>query len=75
MHWFACSYQIRPTDKLTCRRQRALMGLLVNAMRNETVVDPSRITEEIEGLRHLSTAQLKGKYREVFGEDSRSNHK
>jgi len=44
-------------------------------MRNETTVDPSRIREEIEGLRHLSTAQLKDKYRDVFGEDSRSNHK
>ena len=44
-------------------------------MRNETAVDPSRIREEIEGLRHVTTAQLKDKYREVFGEDSRSNHK
>ena len=32
-------------------------------MRNETAVDPSRIREEIEGLRHLTTAQLKDKYR------------
>lgn len=44
-------------------------------MRNETAVDPTRIREEIEGLRHLTTAQLKDKYREVFVEDSRSNHK
>jgi hypothetical protein len=44
-------------------------------MRNETAVDPTRIREEIEGLRHLTTAQLKDRYREVFGEDSRSNHK
>jgi hypothetical protein len=44
-------------------------------MRNETAVDPTRIREEIEGLRSLTTAQLKDKYREVFGEDSRSNHK
>ncbi|MDR3738085.1 MAG: DUF2924 domain-containing protein [Terracidiphilus sp.] len=44
-------------------------------MRNETTVDPSRIREEIEGLRHLTTAQLKEKYRDAFGEDSRSNHK
>lgn len=34
-----------------------------------------RIREEIEGLRNLTTAQLKDKYREVFGEQSRSNHK
>lgn len=39
-------------------------------MRNET-----QIREEIEGLRSLTTAQLKEKYREVFGERSRSNHK
>jgi len=44
-------------------------------MRNETAVDPSRIGEEIEGLRSLTTGQLKDKYRDVFGEDSRSNHK
>jgi hypothetical protein len=39
-------------------------------MKNET-----DIHKEIEGLRHLTTAQLKEKYREVFGEQSRSNHK
>jgi hypothetical protein len=39
-------------------------------MRTET-----EIREEIEGLRNLTTAQLKQKYREVFGEESRSNHK
>jgi len=39
-------------------------------MRNET-----QIREEIEGLRCLTTAQLKEKYREVFGGQSRSNHK
>jgi hypothetical protein len=39
-------------------------------MRNEI-----QIREEIEGLRNFTTAQLKEKYREVFGEESRSNHK
>jgi len=39
-------------------------------MKNET-----DIRDEIEGLRNLTTAQLKEKYREVFGEQSRSNHK
>jgi hypothetical protein len=39
-------------------------------MRNE-----NEIREEIQGLRSLTTAQLKEKYREVFGEQSRSNHK
>jgi len=44
-------------------------------MKNETAVDPTRIREEIEGLRSLTTAELKNKYREFFGEASRSNHK
>lgn len=39
-------------------------------MRTET-----EIREEIEGLQSLTTAQLKEKYHEVFGEQSRSNHK
>jgi hypothetical protein len=46
------------------------MGLLVNVMKTE-----NEIRQEIEGLRKLTTAQLKEKYREVFGEESRSNHK
>lgn len=37
--------------------------------------DETEIRRDIEGLRHLTTAQLKDRYREVFGEDSRSNHK
>ncbi len=35
----------------------------------------TEIRREIEGLRSLTTAQLKEMYREVFGEQSRSNHK
>jgi hypothetical protein len=46
------------------------MSVLVNAMKTET-----EIREEIEALRNLTTAQLKEKYREVFGEETRSNHK
>lgn len=30
---------------------------------------------EIDGLRHQTVGQLKVKYREVFGQESRSNHK
>jgi hypothetical protein len=30
---------------------------------------------EIESLRHMSVGQLKHKYRETFGEETRSNHK
>ncbi|HWH58212.1 MAG TPA: DUF2924 domain-containing protein [Terriglobales bacterium] len=33
------------------------------------------LREEIEALRHMTAGQLKEKYREVFGEVSRSNHK
>ena len=44
-------------------------------MRQQTTVDSSKLRAEIEGLRHLTTGQLKEKYREVFGEESRSNHK
>lgn len=39
-------------------------------MRNET-----QIREEIEGFRSLTTAQLKEKYREVFGAQPRLNHR
>ena len=46
------------------------MGTLANTMKTDT-----QIREEIEGIRSLTTAQLKDKYREVFGEHSRSNHK
>jgi hypothetical protein len=46
------------------------MSVLVNAMKTET-----EIREEIEALRNLTTALLKEKYREVFGEETRSNHK
>jgi hypothetical protein len=46
------------------------MSVLVNAMKTET-----EIRQEIEALRNLTTAQLKEKYREVFGEETRSNHK
>jgi hypothetical protein len=30
---------------------------------------------EIDGMRHQTVGQLKAKYREVFGDESRSNHK
>ena len=70
MHSSGFSYPSLPLGKLTSGRQRALMSVLVDAMKTET-----EIREEIEGLRHLTTGQLKEKYREVFGEETRSNHK
>jgi len=38
-------------------------------------MDETRIREQIEELRHMTVGQLKDKYREAFGETSRSNHK
>jgi hypothetical protein len=38
-------------------------------------IDSTRIHEEIESLRHMTVGKLKAKYREVFGEETRSNHK
>lgn len=44
-------------------------------MRQQTTVDSSKLQAEIEGLHHLTTGQLKDRYRELFREESRSNHK
>ncbi len=43
-------------------------------MREETM-NTTALREQIEGLRHMTVGQLKDKYAEVFGEQSRSNHK
>src|SRR5438067_970103 len=43
-------------------------------MRTEKV-SSTAVREAIEALRHMTVGQLKDKYREVFGESSRSNHK
>jgi len=43
-------------------------------MREETI-NTTALREQIEGLRHMTVGQLKNKYREVFVEESRSNHK
>src|SRR5450755_307653 len=43
-------------------------------MREETI-NTAELRHQIEGLRHMTVGQLKEKYQEVFGEDSRSNHK
>ena len=44
-------------------------------MREETTINTTALRAEIEGLRHMTVGQLKDRYREVFGEDTRSNHK
>ena len=51
------------------------MGLLVNTMRIGDKMNETQIREQIEGLRPRTVGQLKEKYREAFGEASRSNHK
>ena len=43
-------------------------------MRPETN-SSTALREQIEALRHMTVGQLKDKYREAFGESSRSNHK
>ena len=44
-------------------------------MREETTLNTTAVRQAIEGLRHLTVGQLKDRYREAFGEDTRSNHK
>jgi len=45
-------------------------------VREETTIDnAAEIRAEIESLRHMTVGELKDRYREVFGEESRSNHK
>ena len=43
-------------------------------MRKEKALETT-IRREIESLRHMTVGQLKQKYTEVFGEETRSNHK
>jgi hypothetical protein len=47
---------------------------VVDALGAETM-STTGVRAEIEALRHMTVGQLKFKYREAFGEDSRSNHK
>ena len=35
----------------------------------------TRISEQIEALKHMTVRQLRERYQEVFGQESRSNHK
>jgi hypothetical protein len=44
-------------------------------MRTEEKMNETQIREQIEVLRHMTVGQLKDKYREAFGETSRSGHK
>ncbi len=56
------------------RRIRALIGLALTPPEQDN--DLSRaLKAEIEGLRKMTVGQLRRKHLELFGEESRSNHK
>lgn len=50
------------------------MDTRLTAPRKEKALETT-IRKEIEALRHMTVAQLKKKYTEVFGEETRSHHK
>jgi hypothetical protein len=50
------------------------MDMRLTAPRKEKALETT-IRKEIEALRHLTVPQLKKKYAEVFGEETRSHHK
>src|SRR3989337_2095697 len=49
------------------------MDMRLTPARKEKMLMEAR--QQIEELRYMTTGQLRQKYREVFGEESRSNHK
>jgi hypothetical protein len=66
--------QRRRTQPLIVRRLRALMDTRLTAPRKEKFVE-STMRKEIEVLSRMTVSQLRQKYLEVFGEESRSNHR
>jgi hypothetical protein len=50
------------------------MDTRLTAPRKEKALETT-VRKEIEALRHMTLAQLKKKYAEVFGEETRSHHK
>ena len=56
------------------RPLQALMDTRLTAPRKEKALETT-VRKEIEALRHMTLAQLKKKYAEVFGEETRSHHK
>jgi hypothetical protein len=50
------------------------MDTRLTAPRKEKTLETT-VRKEIEALRHMTLAQLKKKYAEVFGEETRSHHK
>src|ERR1035438_4892506 len=60
-------YLIRPP-------KRALMDMRLTPPRKEKDLQ-IQIQAQIEELQRMTVRELRGRYREVFGEESRSNHK
>jgi hypothetical protein len=50
------------------------MDMRLTALRRENVVETT-IHKKIDALSRMTVGQLREKYLEVFGEESRSNHK
>jgi hypothetical protein len=61
-------------NDLITRPLQALMDTRLTAPRKEKALETT-IRKEIEALRHMTVAELKTKYAEVFGEETRSHHK
>jgi hypothetical protein len=59
---------------LTAPKLRAVMDTRLTAMRTENGMETA-MRKEIDELSRMTVGQLKKKYLEAFGEESRSNHK
>lgn len=65
----------RISPLIVCRH-RALMDMRLTALRKEKRLETAmQMQKEIEALSRMPVSQLRQKYLEVFGEESRSNHK
>ena len=51
-----------------------MMNRRLTPPRRENPVE-IQVREQNEALKHMTAGELREKYREVFGEESRSNHK
>ena len=63
-----------PLFNLTVPKLRAVMDTRLTAMRTENGMETA-MRKEIDELSRMTVGQLRQKYLEAFGEESRSNHK
>jgi Protein of unknown function (DUF2924) len=63
-----------PLFNLTVPKLRAVMDTRLTAMRTENGMETA-MRKEIDELSRMTVGQLRQKYIEAFGEESRSNHK